>query len=131
VEPFVLLAALFALPWGVRVVREQCRQICEQRRPRIASVPPIESVAADLRRLRRQLEARENRPGLSGKGMRMGAVRAAYLQVLGTACQQLDIVPPRNTAQWWTPVAEIYRVEAELRARGLDVREPAALHHAV
>jgi hypothetical protein len=125
----LVLIGLLALPYLVgrasRVVRRQYELIAEQRaaqrRPAGATVP-IEKVTADLRRLRAQLEARENRPGLTGKGMRMGAVRTAYVQVLGVACHQLDVAPPRNGPHWHTPLAEIYRVEAQLRERGLDVR---------
>ena len=124
-----MLIGLLTLPylvgWVSRMVRRQCEVIAEQRaqqrRPAGATVP-IEKVAADLRRLRAQLEARENRPGLTGKGMRMGAVRIAYLQVLTDACERLDVPPPRSGPQWHTPLAEIYRVEAQLRERGLDVR---------
>jgi hypothetical protein len=54
--------------------------------------------------------------------MRMGAVRIAYVQVLAVACRQLEVPPPRLGAHWHTPLAEIYRVEAQLRERGLDVR---------
>jgi hypothetical protein len=122
----VVLIGLLALPYlaGVlaRVVRRQYELIAEHRRPAAASSLPIEKVAADLRRLRAQLEARENRPGLAGKGMRMGAVRTAYVQVLGVACAQLEVAPPKTGAHWHTPLAEIYRVEAQLRERGLDVR---------
>ncbi len=122
----VVLIVLLALPYltgaVARVVRRQAELIAEQRRPAEASQLPIEKVAADLRRLRAQLEARENRPGLTGKGMRMGAVRTAYVQVLGVACAQLEVAPPRNGAHWHTPLAEIYRVEAQLREHGLDVR---------
>jgi hypothetical protein len=125
----LMLIGLLGLPYLAgrvgRVVRRQCELIAEQRaarrRPAGATVP-IEKVAADLRRLRAQLEARENRPGLTGKGMRMGAVRTAYLQVLTDACQRLDVQPPRSGPHWHTPLAEIYRVEAQLRERGLDVR---------
>jgi len=131
----LILIGLLALPYLAgrvsRVVRRQCELIAEQRalqrRPAGATVP-IEKVAADLRRLRAQLEARENRPGLSGKGMRMGAVRTAYLQVLAEACQQLDVPPPRSGPHWHTPLAEIYRVEAQLRERGLDVRPVTLVH---
>lgn len=109
----------------IRMVRRQYELIVEQRaaqrRPAGAGAP-IEKVAADLRRLRAQLEARENRPGITGKGMRMGAVRIAYVQVLADACQRLDVAPPRTGPHWHTPLAEIYRVEAQLRERGLDVR---------
>jgi len=123
----VVLIGLLALPYLVgaltRVVRRQCELIAERRRPPAAAPVPIEKVAADLRRLRAQLEARENRPGLTGKGMRMGAVRTAYVQVLGVACAQLEVAPPKNGPHWHTPLAEIYRVEAQLRERGLDVRQ--------
>jgi hypothetical protein len=122
------LIGLLALPYLVgavaRVVRRQCELIAEQRRPAAASLVPIEKVGADLRRLRAQLEARENRPGLAGKGMRMGAVRTAYVQVLTLACQRLEVAPPKTGPHWHTPLAEIYRVEAQLRERGLDVRQP-------
>lgn len=122
----MVLIGLLALPYVlsavIAVVRRECERIAEQRRPVAAAEAPIEKVTADLRRLRAQLEARENRPGLTGKGMRMGAVRTAYVQVLGVACHQLEVPPPRCGSHWQPPLAEIYRVEAQLRERGLDVR---------
>ncbi len=126
----VLLAAvlllILALPLIVRLasglVRREWEQIVEQRHPAGPGTVPIERVTADLRRLRAQLEACENRPGLAGKGLKMGALRAAYVEVLKTACGQLDIEPPRNRGQLPAPLAEIYRVEIELRGQGLDVR---------
>lgn len=124
------LAVLFllAFPLLVRVVswfvHREWDKIVEQRRPPAASAPPIERVTYDLRRLRRQLELRENRPGITGKGMKMGAVRRAYVEVLCTACRQLEVTPPRQSGQLQTPLAEIYRVESELRSRGLDVCGP-------
>jgi hypothetical protein len=117
-----MLAVPFVAPHAGRLVRQQWEQIVEQRR-RPTGVP-IERVGADLRRLRAQLEARENRPGVTGKGLRMGAVRTAYLQVLTLACHQLDVRPPQRLGQLEVPLAEIYRVEVELRGRGLDVRQP-------
>ena len=48
----------------------------------------------------------------------MGAVRTAYVQVLGVACAQLEVAPPKTGPHWHTPLAEIYRVEAQLRERG-------------
>jgi hypothetical protein len=47
------------------------------------------------------------------------AVRAAYLDLLGAACQQLQVRPPAGRP---VPRTEIYRVESELRRAGLDVR---------
>jgi hypothetical protein len=122
----LVLLFMFCLPLLVRAAwrfaQDQWEQIAEQRAPSAMSVPSIERVAADLRRLRSQLEHRENRPGATGKGMRMAALRRAYVDVLDTACRQLDVRPPQQFGQLETPLAEIYRVESELRARGLDVR---------
>jgi hypothetical protein len=91
---------------------------------RVAPSPePIDQLAADLRRLRADLEDTETRAGLTAKYHRVQALRGAYLDVLSAACQRLDVAPPpRDRA----PLAEIYRVEAALRQRGLDVRETAA-----
>lgn len=123
----VVLIGLLALPYMlslvIAVVRRAYERRAERHRPVAPATAPIEKITADLRRLRAQLEARENRPGITGKGMRMGAVRTAYVQVLGVACHQLEVPPPRSDSHWHTPLAEIYRVEAQLRERGLDVRQ--------
>jgi hypothetical protein len=119
-----MLLLPLVVPVVSNLVRREWEQIVEQRRPAESGSIPIERVGADLRRLRAQLEARENRPGVTGKGLKMRAVRTAYLQVLGIACQQLDGRPPQRHGQLEFPLAEIYRVEVELRNRGLDVRLP-------
>jgi hypothetical protein len=91
---------------------------------RVAPPPePIDQLAADLRRLRADLEDTETRAGLTAKYHRVQALRGAYLDVLSAACQRLDVAPPPGDG---APLAEIYRVEAALRQRGLDVRETAA-----
>lgn len=121
----VLMLALPIVLRGVGwLVRREWDRIQHQHAGPVALEPPIERVAVDLRRLRRQLELRENRPGNLGKGMKMGALRSAYVEVLCTACRQLDVRPPARHGQLQTPLSEIYRVESELRSRGLDVRTP-------
>jgi hypothetical protein len=85
---------------------------------------PIESLAADLRRLRTELEDTETRAGLTAKHHHVRAVRGAYLDALGTACRRLELAPPAGGDR--APLAEIYRVESELRGRGLDVRSGTA-----
>lgn len=91
---------------------------------RVAPPPePIGQLAADLRRLRADLEDTETRAGLTAKYHRVQALRGAYLDALSAACQRLDVAPPPGDG---APLAEIYRVEAALRQRGLDVRETAA-----
>jgi hypothetical protein len=84
---------------------------------------PIERLEADLRRLRAELEDTETRAGLTAKHHRVQALRGAYLDALTTACQRLEVPPPPGGDR--VPQAEIYRVEAALRQRGLDVRETA------
>jgi len=84
---------------------------------------PIDQLAADLRRLRADLEDAETRAGLTAKYHRVQALRGAYLDALSAACQRMGVGPPPGDG---TPLAEIYRVEAALRQRGLDVRKTAA-----
>jgi len=92
------------------------------RTARFRALPPepIERLAADLRRLRSELEDTETRSGLTAKHHRLQALRGAYVDALSAACRRIDVSPPLggdHAAQ-----AEIYRVEAALRQRGLDVR---------
>ena len=105
-----------ALVGGARVWRWAVERH-RSRRP----VPrwPIERVGADLRRLRTQLELVENQPPRPGKALRVRAQRAAYVDALVEACQRLEveIARPEHNDR-----AAIYRIEAALRGRGLDVR---------
>jgi hypothetical protein len=92
---------------------------------RYREVPPepVERIEADLRRLRAELEDTETRAGLTAKHHRVRALRGAYLDALGTACRRLEVSPPAGGDA--APLAEIYRVEAALRQRGVDVRTGA------
>ena len=84
---------------------------------------PVERLAANLRRLRAELNDTETRDGLTAKHHRVQALRGAYIDTLTAACERFDVPPPPGDR---APLAEIYRAEAALRQRGLDVREPAA-----
>jgi hypothetical protein len=85
---------------------------------------PLERMAARMRRLRAELETLETRTDVPAKGVRLRALRGAYLDLLRVACQRLDVapLPPGDVV----PQAAIYRTEAALRQRGLDVRETAS-----
>lgn len=111
-------AAMFALIWAAKGIRWLA-----ERRYRMPEPEPIERLGADLRRLRAELEAVETRVDMPAKGLRLRALRGAYLDTLATACQRLDVSPPPSGER--VPQAEIYRVEAALRQRGLEVRETA------
>jgi hypothetical protein len=90
----------------------------------ITEPEPIERLAATLRRLRGELESLETRTGVPNKHVRVRALRGAYLDVLGTACQRLGVTPPHGASAQRFDQADVYRVESELRQRGVDVREP-------
>ena len=88
-----------------------------------AAAEPVERLGATLRRLRAELESVQNQMGTTAKGLRLRALRAAYIDALCAACLRLEVSPPPGAQ---ARRAEIYRVEAALRQRGLDVRDPAA-----
>jgi hypothetical protein len=116
----------YSLLGGVRL----CRWVAERRRtsrfrvqePVLAE--PIERLAARMRRLRAELETLETRTDVQGKGVRLRALRGAYLDLLRVACERLEVapLPPGDLISQ----AEIYRAEAALRQGGLDVRETAS-----
>jgi hypothetical protein len=135
VSPYLALIAVVMIPtavgYGVIGSVRLLRWAGEWRRSRLP-VPepePIERLAGNLRRLRAELEAMETRTGIPNKHVRVEALRGAYLDALGSACRRLEVSPPAAegpAAGLRVRQAEIYRVEAALRQRGLDVREPAA-----
>jgi hypothetical protein len=53
----------------------------------------------------------------------MRSVRGAYLDTLTEACRRLDVAPPPGDQ---ASQADIYRTEAALAERGLDVRNRVA-----
>ncbi len=114
---FVLLKGLSAARW----VAQRWNAARYQAQP---PAEPIERLEASLRRLRAELETMETRTDVPAKGVRLRALRGAYLDTLTAACRRLDVSPPPPGDH--VPQAEIYRAEAALRQRGLDVRETAA-----
>lgn len=86
---------------------------------------PVEWLGANLCRLHAKLEAAENETGFTlFKAARVRALRAAYLDVLFATCERLEVSPPAPSSSTAVPLTEIYRAEAALRGRGLDVRRP-------
>jgi hypothetical protein len=129
VNPYVELGLVVMIPtaagYGLIYSARGIRWAIERwPRPRAPEPEPIDRLTATLRRLRAQLESLETRTGVPNKHVRLHALRGAYLDVLGTACQQLAVTPPRSSTQSFDQ-ADIYRVESALRERGVDVREPA------
>ena len=77
--------------------------------------------------LRPAVRVRETRSDLPAKNLRLRALRAAYVGALIDACQRLDVSPPAGAREHPETAlqSDIYRMEAALRERGLDVRETA------
>jgi hypothetical protein len=80
---------------------------------------PLERIVTRLRRLRAELEATENTGRGPARRHHLRAVRGAYLDVLGAACERLGVSPPPGGDR--ARQADIYRAEAALRERGVDV----------
>jgi hypothetical protein len=116
------VAAIYSLIGAGRLLKWISEQ---QSRPPVPE--PIEKVRAYLVRLRAQLEATETRSDLPAKNLRLRALRAAYVDALVDACKRLDVSPPAGAGDQpeKAPQSDIYRMEAALRERGLDVRETA------
>jgi hypothetical protein len=130
VSPVVGYLLLFAVPTAVGFALigawRAAWWLAEARyRARFRALPPepIERLEADLRRLRSELEDTETRSGLTAKHHRVQALRGAYVDALSAACRRLDISPPAGGDR--ARQAEIYRVEAALRQRGVEVRRDA------
>src|SRR5215472_11527976 len=117
------IAAVYSLIGGARLLQWLSEQ---QSRPQAPE--PIERLRGQLVRLRAQLEDMETRSDQPAKNLRIRALRAAYVEALVEACQRLDITPPVGARARSDIVkqSDIYRMEAALRERGLDVREAAA-----
>ena len=127
-SPVIGYLLLFALPTAVGFALigawRAARWLSEiHYKARFNALPPepIERLEADLRRLRSELEDTETRSGLTAKHHRVQALRGAYVDTLSAACRRLDVGPPSGGDR--ASQAEIYRVEAALRQRGLDVRQ--------
>jgi hypothetical protein len=129
VRPVVELILVILLPTalgyatvgGVRLARWAAKRRSLSQAPLLE---PIERISARLRRLRAELESAETRTDLTAKNIRVRALRGAYLDTLTAACQRLGVSPPPHGDR--ASQAEIYRAEAALRQRGLDVRETAS-----
>jgi hypothetical protein len=112
---YAIIGAFRGAGWAARYWNERQHRLD-------APAEPIERLTASLRRLRAELDATETRSDVPAKNLRLKALRGAYVDALCTACQRLEVSPPSGGDR--APLAEVYRVEAALRERGLDVRQP-------
>jgi hypothetical protein len=112
VAVLVAAAGLYRRVIGQRNVRRAAR------RPAMRAPRPIEQVAADLRRLHRQLELVPT----AGPHTRGRALVVAYDRVLAEAAALLDVPEAlRSTPEGWDRDGERLQVEARLARAGLRV----------
>jgi hypothetical protein len=104
----------YAIIYGIRTWR---RLADARRRP--PPPEPVERLVTRLRRLRVELETTENTPRSPARLHRLRAVRGAYLDLLRVACDRFDVSPPPGGDL--ARQADIYRAEAALRERGIDI----------
>jgi hypothetical protein len=112
-------AAGYAIIVAVRGIR-RARQSSYKPPPAV----PLDRLAARLQRLRAELEQTETQSGGVAKSHKIRAIRGAYVDLLCEACTRLEVPPPAGGDR--AKLTDIYQVEAELRRRGLDVRQPAS-----
>jgi hypothetical protein len=128
IEWLIVILLPTAAGYAIIAALRGARWSAERRNVRRARAQPaaesIERIEARLRRLRADLAATETRTGVPAKSVRLKALRGAYVDVLSAACERLDVPPPDGGDR--APLTEIYRVEAALRRRGVDVRQVAA-----
>ncbi len=115
---YAVIGGMRACAWLAR------RHSAARARTHPVAPEPIDRLAARMRRLRAELETLETRSDVPAKGVRLRALRGAYTDLLRVACERLGAAPPPDCEP--LPQAEIYRAEAALRQRGLDVRETAS-----
>jgi hypothetical protein len=117
-----LLALAVLLPtisgYAVLFAIRGYRRAAESRR-QPAPPEPLERLVTRLRRLRLELETTENTPRGTARRHHLRAVRGAYLDLLRVTCERLCVSPPPGGDL--AGQADIYRAEAALRERGVDV----------
>jgi hypothetical protein len=124
VVELVLVIALmpvagYALIGGLRAARW-----IEEKRRQAPPPVPVDRLTANLRRLRAELDETETSAELTAKQFRVRALRGAYLDTLAEAGRRCGVTPLDDGATQ----ADIYRTEAALAARGIDVRGRVAGH---
>ena len=80
---------------------------------------PMDRLVSRARRVRAELEATENTPRGQARQHRLRALRGAYLDLLAALWDRLGVSPPPGGDR--ARQSDIYRAEAALRERGVDV----------
>jgi len=123
------LCAATAAPPLARVrarARHACTRACRRLRPphAVPVGPPIEQIAADLRRLQAWLDRYADPRPSPGKATKLTATLIAYDRVLAEACRALEIPESLAETHGLEHEAERLRVQAALREVGFVLATP-------
>ncbi|HEX7105131.1 MAG TPA: hypothetical protein VF218_04125 [Acidothermaceae bacterium] len=92
--------------------------------PQLPLGPPIEQIAANLRRLQDWLDLYDESAPLPGKATKVTATLLAYDRVLADACRALDVAESLEETRGFEHEAERLRVQAALADAGLTLASP-------
>ena len=90
--------------------------------------PPIEDIAANLRRLRGWLDRYDDPMPIPGKATKVAAASSAYDRVLCDACRALEVAQSLAETSGIEREAERLRIEAALQDAGLVLRNRPSHH---
>ncbi len=110
--PSAVVYALMNVPAGIRFASRAYHRL---RPPQaIPKGPPIERLAADLRRISADLDALVAAGRIPGRILRVRATTAAYDETLLLACRALDVEPARTSL----PLSSEQRLQTEATLAG-------------
>jgi len=113
VAPSAVAWTVLHVPAAARLLREEVAR----HRPPTPAQPPIERLAADLRRIASRLDAVAGAERMPGRALRLASISAAYDDTLLDACRALEVPLPRPRAP--LSAAQRLQVEADLAGAGL------------
>jgi hypothetical protein len=116
--PTLAVGAVLYLPRGVRAVRRLVanRKVDTTLRP---SRPPIEQLAADLRRLLQQHETLRRSTGVAMRGRHLLALEGAITDCATEAASALDLPAPNRPSRGGLATPELRRLLQSLANAGL------------
>ena len=114
VTPTAVAAAAVLLPRAVRAVRRRLSPP-----PQVPAGPPLEQVAADLRRLLAEHVHLTRSPHLAARGRRLVALEQALTDRALDACRALDLPHPARPAGAALPTPALRQLLLELAASGV------------
>ena len=112
------------LGWLTRTARALLRRV-RPVPPPAPTGPPIERLAANLRRLDGELRQYAVAGPLPGKWTRMTAAQQAYEDLLVQACHALEVDQHLSGLRGPQRTREVHRIEAALAAAGLSIAAAA------